>query len=264
MDDRKTMTKPKRRKPSELRRDILAAAEQVFSEKGYAGASTREIADKANAAEPLIFRHFEKKASLFATAVFEPIERVLDEQLRLFYEQTSSPIESARNYVEAVVGTIRPNKRLFIAYLNALAFHGDEFSPPQGTHVPPSFQTRLAHLERTSPELPNDSRIVIRDRHYEVRLILLFLCSVALFDDLFFDASEQDDEREITSIVKLLTMGMGVDQASGTIGDHARPQSSDPGGHDQKLRALEEENRKLRTLLTDTMLELFSLKSGRS
>jgi AcrR family transcriptional regulator len=73
--------KSKRRKSTDLRRDILGAAQWVFTERGYAAASTREIAERANAAEPLIFRHFGTKAKLFAAAVFDPIERTLDEHL---------------------------------------------------------------------------------------------------------------------------------------------------------------------------------------
>jgi AcrR family transcriptional regulator len=259
--------KPKRRKSSDLRSDILAAAQQVFTERGYAAASTREIAERAHAAEPLIFRHFGKKAKLFAAAVFDPIERTLDEHLgelrKLYNAPPRSPIEGIRSYVEVILGTIRRNKRLFIAYLNAITFHAEDFAQSQGSHAPPSFQARLVHLERTSTEMQGKSQLVILDRHFEIRLILLFLCSVGLFDDLFFDALEQDDERVIRSVVKLLTMGVGVGPADvatlkGTYGSAATPMTPAP-----EVVALKEENQKLRTLLTDTMLELHSVRNNR-
>ena len=242
--------KPKRRKSSDLRRDILIAAQRVFTERGYAAASTREIAERASAAEHLIFRHFGKKAKLFAAAVFDPIERTLDEhltELRKLYNTPRSPVEGIRSYVEVILGTIRHNKRLFIAYLNAITFHAEDFAQSEGSHAPPSFQARLVHLERTSSETRGNSQLIILDHHFEIRLILLFLCSVGLFDDLFFDALEQDDERVVRSLVKLLTMGVGLSQVTKT--------------HDSEVQALTEENQKLRNLLTDAMLELYSLRN---
>jgi AcrR family transcriptional regulator len=258
--------KPKRRKSSDLRDDILAAAQEVFTERGYAAASTREIAERAQAAEPLIFRHFDKKAKLFAAAVFDPIERTLDEHLgelrKMYNAPPRSPIEGIRSYVEVILGTIRRNKRLFIAYLNAITFHAEDFVQAEGSHAPPSFQARLAYLERTS-EIRESPHLVILDRHFEIRLILLFLCSVGLFDDLFFDALEQDDERVIRSVVKLLTMGVGVRQAEvatlklkGAHGVGETPMTPDP-----EVVALKEENQKLRTMLTDTMLKLHSVRN---
>lgn len=256
--------KSKRRKSSDLRNDILSAAQEVFTERGYAAASTREIAERAKAAEHLIFRHFEKKAKLFAAAVFDPIERTLDEHLgglREMYDSPRSPIEGIRSYVEAILGTIRHNKRLFISYLNAITFHAEDFVQSEGSHAPPSFQARLVYLERTSSEIQGKSPLVILDRHFEIRLILLFLCSVGLFDDLFFDALEQDDERVIRSVVKLLTMGVGVSQAEvatlkDTYGAGELAESRDP-----EVLALKLENQKLRAMLTDAMLELYSLRS---
>jgi AcrR family transcriptional regulator len=45
---------------------ILDAAFELISSKGYLGASTREIAQKAGVAEVTLFRHFASKDSLFA------------------------------------------------------------------------------------------------------------------------------------------------------------------------------------------------------
>src|ERR1700730_12584459 len=124
--------KSKRRKSTDLRRDILVAAQWVFTERGYAAASTREIAERAKAGEPLIFRYFGKKAKLFAAAVFDPIERALDEHLgelrKLYNAPPRRPIVGIRSSVEVILGTIRRNKRLFIAYLNAITFHAEDFA----------------------------------------------------------------------------------------------------------------------------------------
>ena len=221
----------KRRTAAELRRDILAAAQEVFSEKGYAAASVREIAKRADAATPLIFRHFENKATLFATAVFEPIEKTLDENLSRAdpYWVNLSPSERIRNYAELVIGTFRRNKRLFTAYMNAIVFHADEFRHLGDKLSPPSFESRIIQLERFSLEHPAGVQFLLSDPHFEVRLILLLFYSVALFDDLFFDSSERDLAREMTGVVKLVSMGIGLDPRSALAPVDGGPRKTEHG-----------------------------------
>lgn len=47
------------------REKILEAGLKLFSEKGYLGATTKEIAQKAGVAELTLFRHFSSKENLF-------------------------------------------------------------------------------------------------------------------------------------------------------------------------------------------------------
>lgn len=237
-------SKRRRRTPAELRQHILAAAQEVFAEKGYAAASIREIAKRADAASPLIFRHFDNKATLFAEAVFEPIEKTLDENLSKGdpYWAQLSPSERLRNYAELVIGTIRRNKRLCIAYLNAVFFHADEFrSPGDGKLAPASFESRILQLERFSREHPPGEAFLLSDPHVEVRLILLLFYSVALFDDLFFDPSQRDTAREMDGVVKLVGMGLGL---------------ASPRGGGSDFEALATENENLRALLIKALLDL--------
>jgi AcrR family transcriptional regulator len=247
----------KRRTAAEVRHDILAAAQEVFAEKGYAAASTREIAKRAEVAGPLIFRHYENKAKLFAAAVFEPIEQMLDDNVArsdILYPESLSPIERLRNYAEVTIGAFRQNKRLLIAYMNALAFHAEEFDAVHGASlVPPSFEDRIAELERQRLQHPLGASYLMSDHHYETRLILLLFYSVALFDDLFFDPIERGSEREMRSIVKLISMGTGLTMASELPADIPPTAPAD-------ATALAEENRVLRELLVNAMVDLNTLR----
>jgi AcrR family transcriptional regulator len=56
------------RKPG-TRTRILEAALRAFSERGYLGATTREIAGKAGVAELTLFRHFTSKEKLFEEVI---------------------------------------------------------------------------------------------------------------------------------------------------------------------------------------------------
>lgn len=52
-------------KPKDTREKILHAGLSLFSEKGYLGATTKEIAKRAGVAELTLFRHFSTKDKLF-------------------------------------------------------------------------------------------------------------------------------------------------------------------------------------------------------
>jgi AcrR family transcriptional regulator len=54
---------------TERQRRVLAAAVEVFAERGYAGASTAEIAHRAGVAEGTIFKRFKTKKDLLLGAI---------------------------------------------------------------------------------------------------------------------------------------------------------------------------------------------------
>ena len=53
----------------ERRRQLIDAATAVFSQKGFSGSTTKEIAGRAKINEATIFRHFESKDALFDAVV---------------------------------------------------------------------------------------------------------------------------------------------------------------------------------------------------
>jgi TetR/AcrR family transcriptional regulator len=82
-----TATATRRTRPSadETRTRILAAALDVFSEQGFDGASTREIADRAGVTQPLLNYHFSAKDELWRAAtdvVFHSLAATLAERAR--------------------------------------------------------------------------------------------------------------------------------------------------------------------------------------
>jgi len=72
----------------ERRHQIVAVAMGVFSERGFQGTTTREIAQAAGVSEAMVFRHFATKEELYAAILdhkacssggkFEPAEMVAD------------------------------------------------------------------------------------------------------------------------------------------------------------------------------------------
>ena len=66
----------RRRARGEPRRLLLEAATDLFNERGYS-ASTRDIADRANVSETLMFRYFGSKAGLFHEAMVRPFSETV-------------------------------------------------------------------------------------------------------------------------------------------------------------------------------------------
>lgn len=61
---------------SERRRELVDAAIRVFSAGSYAGATTAHIAREAGVSEPILYRHFESKRSLYVAALDEAWLRI--------------------------------------------------------------------------------------------------------------------------------------------------------------------------------------------
>jgi len=85
------------KKQPETRQRILEAGLEEFSRKGYLGATTREIARRAEVAELTIFRHFGSKEQLFQEVhesfTFLPVLRhMLPELGKLEYRQALAEI----------------------------------------------------------------------------------------------------------------------------------------------------------------------------
>ena len=56
---------PGRMKADERREQILHTAIELFSQKGFSGTTTKEIARAAGVSEAIIFRHFAKKSDIY-------------------------------------------------------------------------------------------------------------------------------------------------------------------------------------------------------
>lgn len=94
-----------REAPSSTKARILAAAEHVFAVKGFAGASTREIAARARVNISSLHYHWESKETLYF-AVFQNIyDRILDLVRGAIPPRFDNP-GSGRAIVAAAMGSL--------------------------------------------------------------------------------------------------------------------------------------------------------------
>lgn len=67
--DKTSEKSPSRMNAEDRRQQILDVAVQLFSQKGFRGTTTKEIASAAGVNEAIIFRHFATKSDLYAAII---------------------------------------------------------------------------------------------------------------------------------------------------------------------------------------------------
>jgi AcrR family transcriptional regulator len=94
-----------REAPASTKARILATAEEVFAAKGFAGASTREIAAKAGVNISSLHYHWESKETLYF-AVFQNIYDRILELVRSSIPEKLADTKGSRAVIETSMGTL--------------------------------------------------------------------------------------------------------------------------------------------------------------
>lgn len=104
---------------------ILDAAEDIFAERGYDGASLGVISDRVGIRGPSLFNHFKNKPELYAAV----LERLLDPFFALLDELIAQApsADRARSSLEIMMNhhTARPNLARLIQH--AILAEGEQF-----------------------------------------------------------------------------------------------------------------------------------------
>src|SRR5205809_6477542 len=70
--------RPVRLPRSARRKQLLAAAQQVFVARGYHAAAMDEIAERAGVSKPVLYQHFPGKQELYLALLDESVEELTD------------------------------------------------------------------------------------------------------------------------------------------------------------------------------------------
>lgn len=96
---------------TDRRQRILDAAMAVFAEKGFAAASTSEIARRADVAEGTIFRHYRTKKDLLVALVRPLVEQVV---LPMAEKKIQSVMDKDHATLEAFVADMYDERTQFV------------------------------------------------------------------------------------------------------------------------------------------------------
>jgi AcrR family transcriptional regulator len=202
-----TTTRQIRRPSAVIRGLLLDSARQLFAAKGYAGASTREIADQAGVREALIFRHFGNKAGLFRAAVVDPfrgiIEGFVDDWEATHESNTMTTYDLTGAWITSLHALMREHRELVIALITANGF--EEEADAGGIPITDAFARPIRRLEKfTRREMAG--RGLSTDPTIGVRATFGMVMSMAVLDDWFFAGvakrpATEAVTREMTDIV---------------------------------------------------------------
>lgn len=124
---------------------ILAAGLRLFSEKGYLGATTREIAKEAGIAEVTLFRHFPSKESILEEIIkrhsFLPALRDLLPEIRhLQFEDAIRSI--ARSFLE----TLQARKDMIKIMQSEVHRYPDQVRQIHTTYIAQLYETLASYF----------------------------------------------------------------------------------------------------------------------
>jgi TetR/AcrR family transcriptional regulator, cholesterol catabolism regulator len=106
------VTRPSQSPPVRVRSDIVEAATQVFSERGYHAASMTEIADRVGMRKPSLYHHIRKKEDL----LFAIHEQLIDELI----EQTTAALDPSMTPPEQMAAVLRVSFDLIARHRDAV------------------------------------------------------------------------------------------------------------------------------------------------
>lgn len=154
--------------PETRHETILSAAESVFAQSGYKGATMREIAERAGVAQGLIHYHFKTKEDLFKAMVARRSGHINDQRaqsLTLLLEENETPA------LESIVGALfRPtieagitqagNGGAFARILVSIANSAGEWEQAlTEEYYDPIAQKYIAALVKIEPKLSREDAV---------------------------------------------------------------------------------------------------------
>lgn len=104
---------------------LAETAREVFAEKGYRGATTRDIAARAGVSEPMLFRHFGSKELLFERTAVDSVVGFMDDYVAEWsgrsHGETAEELE-LRDFLARLVAVMAQDRALLVAVVAGGSF----------------------------------------------------------------------------------------------------------------------------------------------
>lgn len=184
---------------------ILDAALETFAEKGFTGATTKEIARRARVNEVTVFRLFKTKKALFGATMLE--RSALGQLQKSVSNDPSLPLEElmARN-MKTVLSVLRSNRQFFTIML------ADGWRNPRTKAIlnEMAVQRGLDFLTSMMVQLMETGRIRRVDPRIPARMMMGAIQSYFMMTDLLEGPrpSPAEEERTIHGFADIFANGM--------------------------------------------------------
>jgi len=197
-----------RRTTQEVRKLILQAANDLFVEHGYAQASMRDIAARAEISLSVLYRQFAGKEELFAATLLAPFLEAFDEFAAAWRDQAETPWDDERLVREFVRDLYRNTTEHRHSLVTLLAA-GEDSTSSLLTQTRARLDGGLHEL-RLMAEHEADRRDWLRRDAlaYSNSLIIAMVVGTVLLQPLFAGTLADDDEAMIDAATLMAMYGM--------------------------------------------------------
>jgi AcrR family transcriptional regulator len=181
-----------RRSSTEVRELILRAAGDLFAEKGFAGTTTREIAERAEVRETTMFRIYDSKEHLYQEAVLGPFTTFLDAFTQRWMTAETpggDPAEVLEQFVTELHDLVSEHRGLIAA------LDWSQASAPQT-------QRSLAHLEQVGRAIAERYDLDF-DVPVAVRIATASVVATTLLEEWLFPPDQRGDRLRV-ELVRML------------------------------------------------------------
>jgi AcrR family transcriptional regulator len=196
---------------TEKQKQIIIAAIESFSTKGYAATSTSEIAKKAGVAEGTIFRHYKTKkdlllsivtpvmSKLIAPFIMKDLYKVIDQRYETYEDFLRAMIINRRDFLEK-------NFPILKIMLQEIPFQPElreQFKKHVLKKIAQRFSALVLHYQEKGQiiEMPHTSVI-----QFTASTLIGFLLSRYIF----FPEADWNDEEEIERTIQFIMHGLSA------------------------------------------------------
>lgn len=213
-----------RRSTPHVKHLILQSARESFQQNGYSNTRTKDIADRADVDEKVIFRHFGSKASLFEAAVVEAVATFLNDHIaswQTYFEQDHDDVRApTAAFIAGLYDVLHANRGLMQAYLAAAAFDSHSEGFTNQSH------DLLGQVLQPLDELSARERVIAgfgeMNITVTIRATFGMLLSLAVYGDYLFPATDRPSREDI--ITECLTLVFdGWDHRTDEASEAMRP-----------------------------------------
>jgi AcrR family transcriptional regulator len=196
---------------TEKQKGILAAATELFAEKGYAATSTSEIAKKAGVAEGTIFRHYKSKKDLLLTIVSPTMIKVISPMVKKDINKVlDKEFDTFQDFLRAMIANrikfVKTNIPLLRIFIQELPFH-EELKKQVIEHIGKDVLRKLREIVRHYQE---KGQIIEMHPDTIIRVAASSTLSYILARYVVFPEAEWDEEAEIEGMINILSNGIAV------------------------------------------------------
>lgn len=199
----------------EAKKAILSTARAEFGTKGFAGTTMRDIAQRAEVSEALLYRYFPAKDTLFERAVIEPYHRFVESYLDNWAAIASadrllSNEEMVSRFVTTLYDFILENRDLVFALVAADRFGERDMVHVDGAEGTGSLGEEVRRLAEFTGREAHDRGLGGVDLEMAVSCTVAMVFSMALLDNLLFGkgAGRPGRERLVEQMCRYATAGI--------------------------------------------------------